>query len=101
MNKPVAGIVTIVCAWVAIPMFVGLFLALSRLVEMLFQASFNWAWVFVISVLVGILGGIFVGTKLWPHLAGVSPDASVHKSDKLIWGITALILGAVFFWLLF
>jgi hypothetical protein len=101
MNKPAAGIVTIVGAWFVIPIIIGVFLALSRLVEMLFQASFNWSWIFVISVGVGILGSIFVGTKLWPRLAGISAEISINKSNKHIWGIVALLFAAFFFWLLF
>lgn len=100
MNKPVAGIVTLVSAWVVIPVIMGVFLALSRLVEMILQVSFNWSWVFVTSVGVGILGSIFVGTKLWPRLVGES-ETSSNVGNKLIGGIIVILLAGFIFWLLF
>ena len=60
MNKTVAGIVTVAGAWFSIPIIIGIFLVLSRLVEMLLQVSFNWLWVLVYSVGVGIIGSLFV-----------------------------------------
>ena len=100
MNKPTAGIVTVVSTWFIVPIIIGLFLGLSRLLEMIVHISFNWSVVFVISVGVGIIGSIFIGIKIWSRLVGSSSNVMTHRNN-LVWWIVAIIFCLVFIWLLF
>jgi len=100
MNKAPAGVVTFVSAWFVTSIIIGLFLGLSRLLEMILQTSFNWSVMFVIGVGVGIIGSIFVGTKIWSRLTGNSSHTTTRGSS-LIWWVVAIIFGLAFAWLLF
>jgi hypothetical protein len=86
MNKIGAGIIAFVAAWMIIPVIAGLFLGALRLVEMILQGQFNWTVLFVLSVGVGIIGGIYGGIKIWFRLSG---NETQKGSGSFVWWVVA------------